>query len=543
MTVEQQLQSADEHERAGRLGEAEKICRSILAQNPNHPEALNRLGMLALRTARIEAAIAAFSKAIESRPNWAAPRINLGQLFREQGRMEETCLAFQQAVQCEANNVEALSYFATALADLHRFQEATTAIDRASVLSPNSALIHEARGMILSRAGRGAEAVGSFRRAVEIAPDVISGWFNLGVALSHVGQFAEAADCARQILLLEAGATQAYSLMASVGAGVTLEEMSRLTASLDDLQISIRDRAKLAFALGKMLDDADRFDEAFAHFDRGNALVRQMRSAAGARYNPYEFARRVDESIALFTLEFFAHTRDWGEPSQLPIFIVGMPRSGTSLVEQIAASHPDVYGAGEMRDIGNIAKSLSSTKGRPGPIKDAAHRHLAHLQSLGGFASRVTDKMPANVERLGLIATLFPSARIIFCRRDPRDTCVSCFFQNFIGGNLFSFDLAHCGRHHVQTDRLIAHWQKVLPLPMLEVQYDQLVADLESQSRRIIGFLDLPWNPACLSFHKTDRTTQTISAWQVRQPIYTRSVGRWRNYERHLGPLFQALGP
>jgi hypothetical protein len=219
-----------------------------------------------------------------------------------------------------------------------------------------------------------------------------------------------------------------------------------------------------------------------------------------------------------------------------------MPRSGTTLVEQIASSHPDVFGAGELRDIGNIAASLRVTECERGPIKDAAGKQLDRLRVLGGSALRVIDKMPENVERLGLIATLFPSARVILCRRDPRDTCLSCFFQRFSAGNLFSFDLVQCGRHHVHTDRLIAHWLKVLPLRMLEVQYEDLVADLEGQSRRIISFLGLPWNAACLDFHRTERTVQTASDWQVRQPIYTRSVGRWRNYERHLGPLFEALG-
>jgi hypothetical protein len=186
---------------------------------------------------------------------------------------------------------------------------------------------------------------------------------------------------------------------------------------------------------------------------------------------------------------------------------------------------------------------LSWSQCQPGPIKDAARKQLDRLLALGGSALRVIDKMPSNVKHLGLIATLFPSARVILCHRDPRDTCLSCFFQQFSPGNvLFSFDLSLCGRHHVHTDRLMAHWLKAMPLRMLQVQYEDLVADLEGQSRRIISFLGLPWNPACLDFHRTERIVQTFSAWQVRQPIYTRSVGRWRNYERHLGPLFEALG-
>jgi hypothetical protein len=291
-----------------------------------------------------------------------------------------------------------------------------------------------------------------------------------------------------------------------------------------------------------MLDDAGRFDEAFGLYEHANSLILQMRRAVGAHHDGDLLSSRVDRSIATFTPNFFALTRDWGEASELPVFIVGMPRSGTTLVEQVASSHPDVFGAGELRDMANIASAITSDQWQRSMIASAAGEQLDRLRARGGSALRVIDKMPSNVGRMGLIATLFPSARVIFCRRDPRDTCLSCFFQRFSDGNLFSFDLAQCGRYHVQTDRLIAHWLNVLPLRMLQVQYEDLVTDLEGASRRIIDFLGLSWNPACANFHRTERTVQTASDWQVRQPIYTRSIGRWRNYERHLGPLLVALG-
>ena len=526
----------------GQLDEAIAAYRQAIALNPNLPEAHSNLGNALKDKGQLDEGIAAYSKAIECRPGWAVPHVNLGKLFSSQGRFEEARLAFQQGAQCEPDNSDAQNCLAMVLAELQRFDEAGKALDRAAALAPNSALTHEARGMILWRSGRGVEAVESFRRALEIAPESGSVWIDLGEALRQIGRFAEAADCARQILVRRPGAAEAYTLMASVGASADAVEMAWLMASVDDPQTPIRDRAELGFVLGKMLDDAGRFDEAFAHYARANSLVLQMRHAAGERYNSDQFAHRVDESIAMFTPEFFARTHDWGEASELPVFIVGMPRSGTSLVEQIASSHPDVFGAGELLEIGKIETSLSSTQCLPGPIKDAAGKQLERLRALGSSALRVIDKTPANVERLGLIATLFPSARVILCRRDPRDTCLSCFFQRFTAGNLYSFDLGQCGRHHVHTDRLVAHWLKVLPLRMLEVQYEDLVADLDTQSRRIISFLGLPWNPACLDFHRTERTVQSASDWQVRQPIYTRSVGRWRNYERHLGPIFEAFG-
>jgi len=525
----------------GQFDESVAAARRAVRLDPKHADAYLSLGNTLTRMGKLDEAIAAFSKAIECRPRWAMPRLSLGQLFHEQGRFEEARSAFQQVAHFEPNNSDAHNCLAMSLADLQRLHEAAKALDRAAALSPDSALTHEARGTILLRSGHGAKAVDCFRRALEIAPEWPSGWINLGQALRQIGRFTEAADCFRKLHALRSGAVQASILMAGVAASADAAEIGRLTASLNDPQTSIADRAALGFVLGKMLDEADRFDEAFEHYARANSLLLQMRHAAGERYDSDQFAHRVDDLIAAFTPGFFARTRGWGEPSDLPVFIVGMPRSGTSLVEQIASSHPDIFGAGELTDIGDIATSLNLAQCRPAQVSDAARKHLDRLRVLGGSASRVIDKMPPNVEHLGLIATLFPSARIILCRRDPRDTCLSCFFQRFIAGNLFSFDLTQCGRHHVHTDRLIAHWLKVLPLQILQIQYEDLIGDLEGQSRRIVNFLGLPLNPACLDFHRTERTVQTSSAWQVRQPIYSRSVSRWRNYERHLAPLFQAL--
>jgi tetratricopeptide (TPR) repeat protein len=526
----------------GQVDEAIAAHRRAIALRPDYADAFNSLGSALKEKGELEATIDAYRQAMALSPGWAMPCLNVGQLLREYGRLEEACLAFEQAAKCEPENADAHNCLAMAQAELQRFDEANAALERAVALAPDSALTHEARGMILWRSGRGAEAAASFRRAVEISPGSASGWLSLGHALRQIGRFDESAESFRKLLALRPGAVYAQALVAGGGSAVDGAELERLMASADDPRTSVRDRAALEFALGKMLDEADRFDEAFAHYARGNSLALERRIAAGERVGGDAFARRVDESIARFGPEFFLRVRDWGERSELPVFIVGMPRSGTSLVEQIAASHPDVFGAGELRDIGDVAHSLGSSEWDAAAIKKSAEKQLERLRSLGGLAFRVIDKMPSNVEHLGLIAAMFPGARVIICRRDARDTCLSCYFQQFTIGNLFSFDLRECGKHQVQTDRLIAHWLKVLPVRMLEVGYEELVGDLEGQSRRIIEFLGLPWDAGCLDFHRTERTVLTASDWQVRQPIYKRSVGRWRNYERHLGPLMEGLG-
>jgi hypothetical protein len=211
-----------------------------------------------------------------------------------------------------------------------------------------------------------------------------------------------------------------------------------------------------------------------------------------------------------------------------------------------------VFGAGELQDIGRIADTLAGEGKRQVAAHQVdaelaarlAHGHLLRLQQQAGKALRAIDKMPDNVLHLGLIAQLYPGARVIFCTRDPRDIGLSCYFQLFAEGlHPFSCNLADCGRRTAEVNRLIAHWREVLPVRMHEVRYETLVADLEGESRRLIDFLGLAWEPACLEFHRTERTVTTISHWQVRQPLYSRSVGRWRHYERHLGPLFEVLGP
>jgi tetratricopeptide (TPR) repeat protein len=390
-------------------------------------------------------------------------------------------------------------------------------------------------------------AVAHYRQALALAPQSAMAWNLLGTTLQSLGRFDEATDCLRRAVAIKPDLADAYRNLA-VSGELAADEVARIAALAEAGDLPIEERSAAAFTLGKVLDDAGRFDEAFAAYERANAMYRAARAAAGDWFDGAALCQHVDDAIAAFTPEFFATLKGWGVPCEIPVFIVGMPRSGTSLVEQIAASHSRVFGAGELLDIGRLAKELGPSSGEAGlrwqkdAIERAAAVHLARLREIGRVAERVIDKLPDNVLHLGLIATLFPRARVIFCRRDPRDTALSCYFQKFSpGGLVFSYDLADCGRRHVEIDRLGAHWQRVLPLAMLEIEYEKLVADLAGESRRLISFLGLEWDPGCLEFNRSDRAVETCSMWQVRQPLYDRAVGRWRNYERHLGPLLHAL--
>ncbi|HEY1921742.1 MAG TPA: sulfotransferase, partial [Tepidisphaeraceae bacterium] len=297
-----------------------------------------------------------------------------------------------------------------------------------------------------------------------------------------------------------------------------------------------------------LLDRAGRYDEAFALAERANAIYR------GRPYDP-----AISENWATRVAGYFTRERIGSLPkatvlNEKPVFIVGMPRSGTSLVEQIAASHPAVHGAGELNFMfrvldGTVGMLGSNTENYPAcldrlttEIADkAAGIYLGPLTALNPDAARITDKMPLNWFHLGLIALLFPGARIIHCRRDSMDTCLSCFLTHFNSGHEYKHNLPHLGHFYRIYERMMAHWRSAIDMPMLEVAYEDVVAGAETQSRRIVEFLGLAWDDRCLTPHKTKRAVATASVQQVRRPIYNTSVRRWRRYEKHLGPLKAAL--
>ena len=266
-------------------------------------------------------------------------------------------------------------------------------------------------------------------------------------------------------------------------------------------------RVQAGFAIGEQLDRAERFDEAFAAYSQANESFRGLSAKRGIRFDIAQLRQRIDAMMATFTPEFFRDRAGWGVSSEKPVFIVGMPRSGTSLIEQIAASHPGVHGAGERYDLSMIHSRLASARpGQPGEapqgwtstkIAQEAQSQLQRLDRLAPGFARVIDKMPGNLMEVGLIALLFPQARIIFCQRDARDTCLSCYFHLFQSGQVtFSYDLADCGHQWIEYERITEHWRAAVPLRMLVVNYEALVANLEAESRRLIDFLDLPLGPS-----------------------------------------------
>jgi hypothetical protein len=333
-------------------------------------------------------------------------------------------------------------------------------------------------------------------------------------------------------------------------AGKAAEAVAVLERCLHQPDLAPADRRSLHFGAAGLLDKLGRYDDAFAHARQGNELGRRLFRP----FDPVAQAASTSRRIAYATPERLRAMPRATHGNRRPAFIVGMPRSGTSLVEQILASHPAVFGAGELPTLGQIAVSIARAdwdEGDPYPqcleslsIRRAnrlAAQYLSHIESLNRNATYVTDKMPLNGSLLGLVELLFPGCHVIHCVRDPLDTCLSCYLTGFQEGNAFTADLAHLGAYYRDYQRLVGHWKSVVELPILDVRYEDLVQNPAPQVRRMLDFLNLPWDDRCLKFHDNPRPVHTASRDQVRRPMYRSSIGRWRNYEKHLGPLIAAL--
>jgi len=499
----------------GDNGAAVTALRQATVLAPDLADAWAQLGLGLLRLSDLPAAVEALAVAHRLRPDRADSMINLGVALVGLGRLDEARDWHQKAVSLAPDDVNA--HAALAVTQRRRFDPAASMV--------------------------------SCRRALELSPAQADLWVLLGTNLASTGQFAEAETCYLKALELNADLVEARRNLVMIGQHASdAAEMERLRTTLDNPAVPVPERISAGFAFGTALDRAGQYDSAFAVFQAANRLKHSSQNNAGTGFDAANLRQFVDWATATFNPDAFTATAGWGDPSEQPVFIVGMPRSGTSLVEQIAAGHPRVFGVGERKDIGDIVQSLDG-----GPIhrppgewsrdttRTAAARQIYRLRSLGGSAERVIDKLPDNCQFLGQIAVLFPNARIIICRRDLRDVCLSCYFQRFDDGMTWTFDQVDLAMRAREIERLVAHWRTVLPLKMLEVQYEDLVGDLEGESRRLIDFLGLEWDPACLAFHSTDRPVMTASYWQVRQPMYSSSVGRWKHYRRQLQPLLAGL--
>ena len=497
--------------------EAEAPLLKALERQPHYPEALCNLGLVRLKQERLDESGGLLRRSLQLRPGYPEALVGLGRLLQERGELEEAERCLAEAVTRAPDKADAWVHLGEVRVELGLSAEAEAAFIRALELDPSSTEALTGLGNLRLEEGRMEESVGLFEQAIEQDDDCLPARFHL---------------------------VQARKVRPG---DVNLAVLQTQWAELDAL--SVDKRISLHYALGKAYDDLGQWDEAFPQFLEGARLKR-----AKLDYDPRVEVERIDRLIASVDAEFFARLQGAGASSDLPIFVLGMPRSGTTLTEQILASHPAVHGAGELRDLMAVMQQP-----HPGSGKVAFPDHLAELDrdTLNGWgeeyirrlrrhdpaARHITDKMPANYLAMGLMPLMLPNARIIHVRRNPIDTCVSCFTRLFNRHQEATYDLFELGRHYAHYARLMAHWRSVMPAgSFLEIQYEDIVADQETAARQLIDWVGLDWDEACLSFHQTRRNIRTASVTQVRQPIYTSSVERWRHYEKYLGPLLSGLG-
>ena len=467
----------------GRLRDSLGLCERILATDPDHADALRLTGVVLGRLGHPERAIEFMKAAAESKPRDGESHYNLGVVLQDQGELD--------------------------------------AAERA------------------------------YRRALGIAPEHWQARFNLGVVLQEYGRFDAALDAYRRVLALKPDHAEAYWHMVDARTYTARDDdvmaMERL---LDGGSLGDEPTMQLSFALAKVYDDLGEYDRAFAFLERANRLKR-----SSIQFHHSEADRGFERLMAVYSGDDITRIGADGYASDVPIFIIGMMRSGTTLIEQILASHSHVHGAGELATISRLAGSLAG-RSRPGlefpeavtelgpeDLRRLGETYVTALQKMAPSARHVTDKRPGNFPFVGFIHAILPDAKIIHSVRNPIDTCLSCFQKLFVAHHAYAYDLTDLGHYYRAYARLMGFWHHVLPGRILDVRYEDVVEHPERETRRLLAFCELPWEDACLTFHRTKRPVRTASAAQVRRPIYRSSVGRWRRYEKHLGPLLDALGP
>ena len=604
--------------RAGDAAGAEKICRRALRETPDAPQLLSILGAALIEQRRPDAAEEFLQRAVQLVPGAAAAHEGLGEALLLQNRLHDALASLEIARRIEPgrlsvlakmgdackrlgntgravelyrdlvtrapNSIDALALLADAAFRIGLLVEAETILLRAAALAPGRAetwsglglvqqqqdkleratqsyreavrlepghaSFHAALGTVLMAAGQHDDAIVAFERALELETGNVEALVGLAHALSTVGLTGRAIATYRRCIEQHPDDGAAYWGLASLRTyRFTASEIEAMRQHLAGDHLAPESRTNLEFALATALEGLDDYDAAFEHFRLGNESMRRC-----LHYDTRVLEAIDHELMQVFSRPFLQRHAAVGNGDHAPIFIVGMPRSGSTLLEQILASHSLVEGTHELPELNRMVRSMGHGDGAlqyprvlleavPARFHELGSEYLERTRPWRTGAPRFTDKMLNNFRHVGLISLMLPNARIINARRHPLDSCMSSYKMLFSRGQKFSYDLRELGEYYLQYDRLMAHWRDVLPGFVLDVDYEELVADFESQVRRILDFCDLPWEPQCLEFHLNRRVVRTASSEQVRQPLNAGGVHRWRDYERHLGPLIDVLSP
>jgi tetratricopeptide (TPR) repeat protein len=538
-----------------RYQEAVDSFNKALAQRPNHANTCVNLGNAFNKLKQYDAALTNYIKALNLNPDDPGILNNLGLALINLKRCKEAVSYLNKAISLQPGYTDAYLNLAIALEELGRKEEALNNCDTVIALQPERADAHCRRGQILRGLMRHEEAKSNYQAAIALQPRLAAAHFGLGTLLMETGDNEAATASLLNAIEVDPECVSVFLNLAMLnryeGDAALFGQLASLYAKRDAK--SREDRIILDFAMGKAQEELEHYDEAFSAYEEGNSLY----------HADHPFAESDEESLLdsttrLFTHELFEECRTLAdalpapENDRVPVFIVGMPRSGTTLIEQILASHQAVYGAGELEAVNEASgQAQAFLQNAPGTsmqdtllrLHEIGQDLMARVWEQASDARFVTDKMPGNFRTLGLIHLMLPQAKIIHAMREPMDTCFSCYATNFNKGHHYSYDQGTLGRYYQRYRRMMEHWHGVLPADKIfDLRYEEIVADPEHHVRQLLEFLGLPWDPACLKFYENRRTVSTASVNQVRKPLYSSSVARWKRFEKHLGPLKDSLG-
>jgi tetratricopeptide (TPR) repeat protein len=531
----------------GRLDEAEKHFRKCIALSPGNFEAISSLGIILRMQKKADEAIRCFRQALDLNPAYAEAHCNLGLAMVEQGETKRAESCLRQALKLKPELAEAHNGLAELYIDSGRYDQATIHIERALVTKPDFSDAINNRGVVLNKTGNTEAAMKHFQRAVEISPGSGKALMNLAIMLEQTGQLQEAAITFRNTIKARPDFADAHFMLAHLrNHQSTDEEIQAMQTLLERQDSSPEQRVHLAFGLAYAFESRQEYTESFEYLD----MAHQLKSES----LPFDLATEVQFFDAMersFDADFVKRNSHSGVDDRRPLFIVGMPRSGTSLTEQILASHPQVLGAGEIGFLEGMAHEIREKTGaayplgcnrlNDGDLRKLGQKYIEQLDSLSTQAKYISNTTPANFLNLGLIAVVLPEARIINCLRDPMDNCLSIFKQLLSDAHAWSHKLEDLGAYYNLYRKLMNHWRQILPGRIYDLPYEALVADSEQEIRKLLDFCSLPFDERCLAFHQTRRAVRTPSASQVHQPLYTDTIELWKCYEQQLKPLQSIL--
>ncbi len=495
---------------------AEKLAKEVIKDEPNNVDALRLLSIIA----------------------------------SEAGCYHDAEQLLKRVVGLKPRHIDAWHELSAALKEQDKLIEAVEVLEQSLEIIPDNPQTHYLLGSSLALSAKPYEAITPYKRSLEISPKFAPALLGLGHVLKTVGEHDEGVQAYRAAIEQRPGFAEAYWSLANLKTfRFTDDDIVNMKSQLEKIEMDNEAKAHFCFSLAKAYEDRKEFDQAFDYYRQANQTNRML-----IAYDPVQTEVMHGQLIDVFNKDFLNAKAGLGNPDPAPIFILGLPRSGSTLVEQILASHSMVDGTSELQDLGQIATSLNKRSGGlnyPEIVRilsdDDFHQlgssYIERTMRHRKGAPFYTDKMPNNFPTIGFLSLILPNAKIINTRKNPIDSCVGCYKQHFAKGQAFTYDLNELGEFYLEYIRLMDHWHEVLPGKVLDVVYEDMVEDQEAQTRRLLEFCGLPWEEACLKFYETDRAIRTASSEQVRKPIHNKSVGYWKNFEKHLQPLIEVLDP